>query len=119
ERTGAVRRVVAFAHEDFLRAVRELHVDLSLLEPLHEAGNLDLDNLLQVLLAERMEEDDLVDAVEELGPEVRSQSIYDFTLDGFADLAAGSNRRVREILAAQVGRHDDARVLDVHGPALP
>ena len=35
-----------------------------------EAGKLDLDNLLEMLLIERMEDDDFVDTVQELGPEM-------------------------------------------------
>src|SRR5207247_7888628 len=70
QRPRAVLRIVAFLHELILRGLRQPHVDLPLLEPLHQAGELDVDDPLQVLAIERVEEDDLVVAVEDLWPEV-------------------------------------------------
>ena len=59
----------------------ELDVDLAVLQPLEQAAHLDVDDLLHVLEAERMEEDDLVDPVEELGPEVLPQRLRHLPAD--------------------------------------
>src|SRR5215216_627984 len=70
ERAGAVDRVVALLDEQVLGGVGELERDLALAQAAHEAGELDLDDLAQLLLRERVEDDDLVDAVDELRREV-------------------------------------------------
>src|SRR3954464_13737709 len=70
ERPGAVRRVVAFLDELFFGCVSEHYMNLALFEALHQPGELDLDDVLHVLTAERVEEDDFVDAIQKLGPEV-------------------------------------------------
>ena len=67
-------------------------MDLALLEPLHQPGELDVDDLLHVLAAERVEEDDLVDAVQELGPEVLAQGVHDLRARAFVDRAAAESR---------------------------
>ncbi|MNQ62342.1 hypothetical protein D3C85_766840 [compost metagenome] len=63
-----------------------------------------------------MEQDDLVDAVQELGPEVGADLFHDQGTHGLDILALGL---VGQILAAQVGGHDDQGVLEVDGAALP
>src|SRR5471032_2763160 len=118
ERPCAVRRVEAFLHEIFLGLVRQLHVNLGLLEPLHQAPELDVDDLLQVLAAERVEEDDLVDPVQELGPEVLTQRLVHLAPRAFINSTAFAHRLFGDEVAAQIGRHDDDRVLEVDRPAL-
>ena len=62
--------VVAFAHEPLLRLVGQRDEDLPLFEPLQQTLHLDVDDGLHLLAIERMEHDDLVDAIDELGSEV-------------------------------------------------
>ncbi len=76
ERACAVGRIVAFLHQEVLGRVGQLDVNLPILEPLQQAAKLDVDDLLQVLEAERVEEDDLVDPVQELRPEVLPQRLH-------------------------------------------
>ena len=71
-----------------------------------------------------MEEDDLVEAVEELGPEMLAQRHHDRAANAFRQLDVGGPgravvlRRFRDVLAAQVGRHDHDRVLEIDRAAL-
>ena len=51
-----------------------------------QPAKLDLHDLLQVLLGQRVEHDDLVDAVEELGPEVMAQLLQHRLLHALVDL---------------------------------
>ncbi len=69
ERPRAERRIVAFLGEHALRLGRHLERDLALGEQLLEPRELEVDDLLDLLGAERVEDDDVVDAVEELGLE--------------------------------------------------
>ena len=61
-----------------------------------------------------MEDDDLVDAVQELGPEVLPQRLEHL----LAHRARTAPRAVRDGLAADVRRHDDDGVLEVDGATL-
>src|SRR5258708_30762067 len=61
--------------------------------------------------AERMEEDDLVDAVQELGPEVLPQRVGDLPARPFAHVLG-------HIRASEVRRHDDDAVLEVDGASF-
>ena len=55
---------------------RDLQVHLAIPKPIVDLIDLDLDDLADLVLRERLEDDDLVDPVQELGPEVaRSASI--------------------------------------------
>src|SRR5438093_9499864 len=88
ERPRAVGGIVALADEQLLRFLGEPDVDLPLFEALHQPGDLDVDDLLQVLAAERMEEDDFVDAIEELGPEVIAQGVHHLAARPFVNFTA-------------------------------
>src|SRR5258707_1024026 len=61
ERPGAVGGIVTLADQRLFGGVGELDEDLPLLEPAREAAELDVDDFLHVLAAQRVEEDDLVD----------------------------------------------------------
>ena len=65
-------------------------------------------------LAERLEEDDLVDPVQELGPERRLELAHRERLD----LRAVVVGQLQQVLAADVARHDDDGVLEVDRAAL-
>ena len=62
-----------------------------------------------------MEQDDLVDAVQELGPEMRAHHIHHLLAHGVAVLAL---RLVDQIFGAEIRGHDDERVAEVDGAAL-
>ena len=66
QRPGAVRRVVAGVGQPLARGVGDLDVDPPGRQPLLEQRELEVDDVRQVVLRERVEDDDLVEPVEEL-----------------------------------------------------
>ena len=96
EGSGTVRRIPAGLRKRSLRVVRELELDAAFREPRAQALELQVDDLCELVLRQRLELDDLVDPVEELGPE---------------ELA-------HLLLRAQVRGHDQHGVAEVDGAAL-
>ena len=74
---------------------------------------LDLDDLLQVLVAQPIEDDDLVDAIQKLRPEMLAQRVHHQARAVLARLFFGDELR------ADVRGHDDDRVLEIDRPPLP
>src|SRR5579885_1607778 len=117
QRPGAQRRVVALVGEVVLGGRRDLDADALALE-LH-GGALDhqVDDLGDLVLAELVEHDRLVDAVQELRPEVLLEGVVDLLLhllvgDGLVGLAE-AHRRLAEVGGAQVRGHDQHGVAEV------
>jgi hypothetical protein len=69
QRTGAVGGIPAGLDEHLLRGVGQFQRQAAFSEPVAQPPELDLDDLVQLLVLERLELDDLVDPVQELGPE--------------------------------------------------
>ncbi len=92
-----------------------MSADLALAEAPLQILELDVDDLADVLRLERMEHDHVVDAIDELGPEMLADDFHDLRLHL---LVVRSTRELLDTLAAQVRRHDDDRVAEVHGAAL-
>ena len=67
---------------------------------------------------ERVEEDDLVDAIQELGPEVLAQRLHHPAVRAFVDRAAICIGALGDVLAAEVRRHDHHRVLEIDRPSF-
>src|SRR2546428_9632258 len=84
ERTRAVNRIVTFAGKELFSRIRQVERDLLLLEPFRQSGQLDFNDLLQIILAQPIEDDDLVDAVKKFGTEMRAQRVHDQSRAGFA-----------------------------------
>src|SRR5262245_50619559 len=70
ERTRPVHRIEASFAEQVARRVVEHQVDVALRQAPPQVAELDVDDRSQLVAAERMEHDDVVDAVDELGTEV-------------------------------------------------
>src|SRR6185295_11314399 len=66
----AKRRIIAFGGQHFPRRGRELERELSFAEQGFEPLELEIDDVLDLLFAERAEDDDVVDTIEELGAEM-------------------------------------------------
>jgi hypothetical protein len=81
-------------------------------EAVDDALELDLDDLVELRGIEAVEDDDLVDAVEELGAEELLQAVahQGVALLGIADVLNGA--------AADVAGHDEHRVFEIDGAAL-
>ena len=67
--TGAIGRIVAFAEQQSFRGRSESQSDLSFGEYLHQVFQLQFDDPLDLFLTQGLEENDIVDAVQELGTE--------------------------------------------------
>lgn len=81
---------------------------------------------------ECVEDDDVIDPVDEFGPQLLLQVLEDPLLDrlevrkdlrlvrfGSVDIEADVGDAVGEFLASDVRGHDDDRILEVHRPSLP
>src|SRR5690606_17464584 len=110
----AERGIVPLAGDEVEGLVGEAHRDPALRE--HAAHTLQLqpDDLVQLLLAERVEHDDVVDAVQELRPEMPPQ-LREHDALGLLPVSAAP---LQDLVTADVGRHDDDRVPEVDRAAL-
>ena len=70
-----------------------------------------------VILGQRLVEHNLVQPVEELGPEGMAEQVVDGILGLLGDVAVGVDA-VQQVLGAQVGGQNDDGVLEIHRPAL-
>src|SRR5256886_6571276 len=113
ERTGAVDRVVAALGEIVLRAVGELERETAVGEATAEPRELQVDDLSHLGARERVEDDDVVDPVQELGTEVLAERVE----HPLAHRLVGAGV-AGDYLAPDVRRHDHDRVLEVDGAAL-
>src|ERR1051326_6640388 len=68
--TRAIRTVVALDEQQLLRLRRELDGDLALSQKLAQIVQPQLDDMRQLLLAQRLEHNDVVNSVQELRTEV-------------------------------------------------
>ena len=93
-------------------------MDLALLESLHQAGHLNVDDLRDVATSQRVEEDDFVHAVQELRPEVGAQRVHHLPARAFSEHTGLERRMLRDELAAEVRGHDDHGVLEVDRAAF-
>ena len=113
QRTCAIGRIVSAFGEQVARLGREVQRDPHVLQPFGQPFELHVHDPADVVPAQRVEHDDVVDPVEKLRPEILPQRPQHFL--GLLFLRTA---RAMEHLAAQVGRHDDNRVLEVDRAAL-
>ena len=71
QRAGAINGIVTFARNQFLGRIGKIERDLLLLEPFRQAAELNLNNLLEIVFAQSIEDDDFIDAVEKFGTKMR------------------------------------------------
>jgi hypothetical protein len=82
-----------------------------------ELGEAEVDDVGELLFAEGVEDDDIVDAVEELGAEVLAQDAHD-ALGGLGEAFFALGPGGGELRCAEVRGHDEDGVLEVDGPAF-
>ena len=122
QRPRAQLRVVALLGEQQLRLGRELQAETLALELLRHPLDHQVDDLGDLRLAQLVEDDHLVDAVQELGAEAPLELLH----HAFLHLLVGDrlarraepDRRLAQIGGAEVRRHDDHGVLEVDRAAL-
>ena len=76
-----------------------------------------VDDAGDILLCQRLVEDDLIQPVEKLWPEGLTQQLIDLVFGLLADLAIGADA-IQQELAAQVGSQDDDGIFKIHCAAL-
>src|SRR6202050_639104 len=110
QRTRTVRRVVAVLGEEVARRIGQFEIDLPIGEAFAQVFDLDIDDLAQLRLGQRMEHHDLIYAVEELGPEVLTQHFERLSLSFLEVIAL----EFEDHLARDVRGHDDDAVFEVY-----
>src|SRR5271166_4144059 len=127
QRPGAERRIPAFLGDELASGFGRLERHVLVLQLLDDLGELEPHDLLDLRDVERVEDDDFVDAVEELGPEDVLDLFQDLVLH---PLVAHGRRAfflhrpeadVGVLLQperADVARHDDDGVFEVDRAAL-
>src|SRR5580704_11785932 len=115
QRTCAISRIVPLVGEPLPRLGVEAEPDLAVLEQPVQTLELDVDDLAHILATEAMEEDDFIDAVQELGPEMPAHDAHHFLLDRLRVLALA---QIDEVFGAEVGGHDDEHIAEIDRPPL-
>src|SRR6185369_2867444 len=117
ERPGAIDRVVALAGDVFLGRVAQLQLDAPVRQPGAQQLELEFDDALYLRERQRLEENDVIYAIEELGPKMSAHLGHDLFANVLGDLARVA-RILDEQRAADIRRHDNDGVLEIHRPAL-
>ena len=102
-------------------ASEEIEVELAIGEELLQAAELDVDDPAQVGLGQRAEEDHVVHAVQELGPEESLELVAEHVAQRLAPLGVLEHLRigVEDPLRAYVARHDHDGVREVRRAPPP
>src|SRR5580700_6663066 len=124
QRPGPEDRVVAAHGEQGLGGRPQFQAHVPVLEPLVHLGDHQVHDLDDLVLGELVEDDHVVHPVEELGTEVVLEFLRDLGLHPVVGAATvtlpgeAHPEALRDVPGAQVCRHDDHGVLEVHRPAL-
>src|SRR5262245_22013115 len=119
QRTGAVGRIEPLLHEELQGGRGWLELDALVGQLCVDAADHEPDDAGDVVLAQAVEDDDVVDAVDELGPEGALQLVQHPLLHLLVAgrLRLGQESRgdaLADEARAQVGGHDQDAVLEVH-----
>ena len=99
QRAGSVGRIIAFLSQPAERAVVHIEGDLAILQKAAEPLELDLDDVAHLRPLQPVEQDNLIQPVQELGPEVPAHCCHHLVPDRIAVLTF---RLVDEVLGTQV-----------------
>src|SRR5512146_46852 len=130
--TRSILQIGAFDQQEFFDSRRatedELVISGSLQNSLLHHAQFDLENLRQVLRAQGLEDNDLVDAVHELRRELAARRLDRSAIDLFVELGVKGSRNGREphgavdkfihFGGAQVGSHHDDALRQVNAPVV-
>src|SRR4030095_1841791 len=114
ERGGAVNRVVPFVREQRLGAIGHLQRHFSARQVMAQPLELNFNYGLDLLAPEIVEDDRLVDSVQKF----RFKRFAQRGVDAMFQLLAILGAELENILAAEIGGHDNDRVFEIYGPAL-
>lgn len=113
KRPCTVYRVVALFGQYSFGCFAKGQLEILLFQPLQYARQLNIDDPGQLFFRQPIEDDYLVYSVQEFGPEMVAKGFHDSPIS-FRTFA-----RVNNKLATDIAGHDDDRVFEVDGSALP
>src|SRR5271166_1514903 len=124
QRASTQHRVEATLGQQCLGLVGQLHGHVLALKLARDPGDHQVDHLDDLVASQLVEDDDLVDAVEELRAEVLLELVVDLLLHPLvvvvtATLGEAQADRLGDVGGAEVGGEDQHGVLEVHRAALP
>src|SRR5262249_10847197 len=117
QRPRSVNRIVALDKDQLLGRLRKLDGDLAIGQQPVQIFEAQIDDLLQLLLAKRIENNHIIHAVQEFRTEVLLQHSHHVLPCHLERLGSAQSLGIEE-LSAQIGSHDDDRVLEVDSAAL-
>src|SRR3984893_476096 len=115
--TRAEVRIIALREQQVFGRIRQLQRNLAVSEQSTDVFQPQFDDSHQLFLAQRAEYDDVVDAVQEFGLEVRVQQFLHL-LAGSFEVLGSANVLGPQIDGADVRGHNDDRVLEVDHAAF-
>ena len=104
---------------DCLVRPREPNVDL-IFQPLAQSLEQNFCNGFDLLLGQRLEDDDIIDSVQKFGAEIIFEQIF-YNRLGFGESLVRDEtdfRALKNFLRAEVARHDDDRVFEIYDAAF-
>ena len=113
QRTCAVRRIVTGVGKPFARRIGHVERDAAVGQTCGHLRDLNVHDAAELLAGQRVEHDQFVQTVDEFRLELHVHGVHHGLL-----LGVRVHVGIDEELRAQVGGHDQNRVLEVHGPAL-
>src|SRR6266404_4338991 len=117
QRTRSEVWIVAFGEEQLFRRVGELQRNFAIGQQAAQVFQPQVDDLHQLFLAQRMEDDDVVHAIQELRLEMPMQRLHHL-LRGALERIGGANVFRLQIRRPEVRGHDNDRVLEIDLAAL-
>src|SRR6266849_50137 len=117
QRTRAEIRVKALGEEQVFRGIGQLKRNLALGQQTAHIFQAQVDDLHQLLLAQRAEEDDVIHPVEELRLEVPVQGVH-YLLRGLGEILLGAQAFGLQERRPDVRGHDDDCIAEVNRAAL-
>src|SRR5262245_54389669 len=114
QRPRAVNRVITLVGKQCFGLIGNIKDHFSARQVLTQPPELDLDNRLDFLAAQAVEDNNLIDSIQEFRLESVAQRRHDLPLHFLAVCAS----QILDILAAEIGGHNDNRVLSIDRPAL-
>src|SRR6266446_8405959 len=114
QRPGAVCWVVTFAHQQLLRRGREFKRDLAFRQQLFHSAQQQLHDALELLFAQRIEDHNFIDAIDELRAERGAQRFHRL----FPSALGIAMRELENCRRAYVAGHHQDSVAKIHRAAL-
>jgi hypothetical protein len=115
EGARSVERIEADLGDLVERLIGDRQPQIPVSQPSLEALKLDAGDIPDVLATQGVKNNDFIDPIDELGTKVASDFAHDRFLDQIGVLAG----QALNFVGPEIGRHDNDRVLEIDGAALP